>query len=375
MKIKCKKQVLLQALQTITGVAAQKDIYPILANVKIIAQDDALKLKATDLKISLTYSLSQEEFEILEPGELLISAFKFFNVVKENPDDEVILQKADTFNATIVCSDGKFKILGEEPEKFPPVPEFQEAESLEIQGADFQKLIKKTLFATTTEKTRYNLDNVLVMVLKDQLRFVATDGKRLAVCDRPCNANEALEGKDFTVPSKGLQQIDRVLNATSPEKVKLGLIENQLLFQTDEVVLSTRLADAKFPPYEKVIPKDLPHKAFLKVKDFSSALRRVCWFTDEKNKSIELGFSSDSLKLFANDEGAGEASLEMPVVFEGDPFDIKFNPDFFNDMLKIIDSPEVTVFLKDFASPAMIKDGEDFQYVVLPIKPQEVAGE
>lgn len=371
MKIKCQKQVLLQALQTITGVATQKDIFPVLANVKVIANDNALQLKATDLKISLTYSLDDKDYEILEPGELLISAYRFFNVVKENPDENIVLEKSDTFNAKITCSDGSFKILGEDPSKFPPLPEFKEAESLEILGSDFQKLIKKTLFATTAEKTRYSLDNVLVLTFEDSLRFVATDGKRLAICDRPCE-NISLKDREFIVPSKGLQQIDRVLSATSPEKVKLGLIENQLLFQTKEVVLSTRLAEAKFPPYEKVIPKDLSHKAFLKVKDFSSALRRVCWFTDEKNKSIELSFSSNSLKLFANDEGTGEASLEMPVVFEGEPFDIKFNPDFFNDMLKVVDSSEITVFLKDFASPAMIKDGEDFKYVVLPIKPQDI---
>lgn len=374
MKIKCQKQVLLQALQTVTGVAAQKDIYPVLANVKVIADGDSLQLKATDLKISLTYSLSSNSYEIMEPGELLISAYRFFNVVKENPDESIILEKSDMFNAKITCSDGNFKILGEEPNKFPPIPEFGEAESLEVLGVDFQKLIKKTLFATTTEKTRYSLDNVLVLTFDDKLRFVATDGKRLAICDRPCE-NTTLKEREFTVPSRGLQQIDRVLSATSPEKVKLGLIDNQLLFQTEEVVLSTRLAEAKFPPYEKVIPKDLPHKAFLKVKDFSSTLRRACFFTDEKNKSIELSFSSDTLKLFANDEGTGEAFLKMPVVFEGEPFDIKFNPDFFNDMLKVVDSPEVTVFLKDFASPAMIEDGEDFRYVVLPIKPQEAGNE
>ncbi len=369
MKVKCNRQSLLQALQTIIGVVTQKDIYPILGNVRVSAFDGNLLFKATDLKISLTYSLPVSQFEILEEGELLIAAQKFFNVIKEAPDEEVEVEK-NNYDARIICKDGKFVILGEEPDKFPNVPEFQESNFIEIEGKDFQKLIRKTLFSTTTERTRYDLDNILLIISEDSLRFVATDGKRLAICDRPCTGGEGIDVREVTVPCKGLQQIDRVLSTTSPDKVRLGFMENQLLFHTPEVVMSTRLSEAKFPPYQKVIPQGLPYKAFLNVKDFTSALRRVCWFTDEKNKSIELSFTPEKLKLFAMDEGAGEASLEMPVVYEGEAFDIKFNPDFFLDMLKIADSSDVTILLKDFASAALIKEGDDFQYVVLPIKPQ-----
>lgn len=369
MKIKCSKQPLLKALQSVTAIATQKDLYPVLENVKIVARDNTISLQATDLKISLTYLL-QEQITIIEPGEMLICAAKLYNLVKETPDAEISLEQ-DNLNGVLVCQDGKFCIWGEDTSKFPEIPKFQDQAALEIGGEDFQTLIKKTLFATTTEKTRYDLDNVLITVNEDKLRFVATDGKRLALCEKKCKIVGDVPKKPVTVPNKGLQQIEKVLTTTSPATVTLNFLENQLLFRTNEITLSTRLSDAKFPPYEKVIPKGLAHKITLVTKDFASALRRVCILADEKNKIVEVSLTAKSMKLFAMGEGTGEATLEMPIEFTGEPFTIKFNPNFLLDVAKVVVSENLEVLLQDSSSAVLIKDGEDFQYILLPIKVED----
>ena len=370
MKIKSQKQAFLKALQTVSAVITQRDIYPILGNVKISAQDGELLLRATDLKISLTYVFPRSKLEIIQPGELLIPALRLHNLVKETPDLDIVLERKE-FNGILACQDGQFCILGEDPEKFPEIPEFEEKASIEISGLDFQSLIKKTLFATTTEKTRYDLDNVLVKIEGDSILFVSTDGKRLALCEKKCRQLGEPQSLSFTVPSRGLQQIDRVLSATTPETVGLSFLENQLLFRTEQVLLSTRLSDAKFPPYEKVIPQNMPYEASFPSKSFASALRRVCFLADDKNKIVEIAFSSEGLRLYTMGEGTGEATVEIPVAFDGEPFDIKFNPIFLLDVLKIIEGNEMKMVLKNGKSAALIKDGEDFQYVVLPIKIEE----
>lgn len=373
MRIKCHKQTFAKALQSVNAVATQRDLYPILENVRISATDKGFFLKATDLKISLTYLFPREQVEIFEPGELLIPAFKLQSLVKETPDAQVTLEKKD-FNGVLTCQDARFCILGEDPAKFPEIPEFQEKSVLEISGEDFQKMIKKTLFATTSEKTRYDLDNVLVNVLGDTIRFVATDGKRLALCDRKCKALGEVANNRFTVPSKGLQQIEKVLNTTNPPLVALSILDNQLLFRTNEFILSTRLSDAKFPPYERVIPKNFTATTSCAIKDFGSALRRVCVLTDEKNKIVEMVFSANKLKIFAVGEGTGEATVEIPAQFSGTPFDIKFNANFLLDMIKVAESSQLEISGLDGQSAVLVKDGEDFQYVVLPIKMEEKVG-
>ena len=370
MKIRCQKQIFLKALQSINAVATPRDLYPVLENVRITATKDQLLLRATDLKISLTYFFTKDQVEILESGELLIPALRLQNLVKETPDNDIVLEQ-DGLNGILTSQNSRFCILGEELDKFPEIPEFQEQPLLEIGAEDFQKLIKKTLFATTAEKTRYDLDNVLVCLQEQGIRFVATDGKRLALCDRKCQLLGQAANPKFTVPSKGLQQIEKVISATTPDKVLLSLVNNQLLFRTSDILLSTRLSEAKFPPYERVVPKNLPFSITFAVKDFSSALRRVCILTDEKNKIVEISFTATMAKFFSMGETTGEASVEIPVAFSGIPFTIKFNANFLLEMVKVVENTEIEMWLQDGQSPVLIKDGTDFQYVVLPIKIEE----
>ena len=361
---------MLRALQTISGIAIQRDIYPVLENVKITSCENKLILRATDLKISATYTIAADQVSIIDPGELLLPAQKLYNLVKETPDEEIVIEQ-DGLNGILITGDGRFCLLGENGQNFPEIPDFQEQTAIEIFGEDFRKLIKKTLFATTPEKTRYDLDNVMVDIIEDTLRFVATDGKRLALCDKKYQAVGEIASKSFTVPAQGLQQIDRVLSATTPEKVKLSFVENQLLFRTEDVVLSTRLSDAKFPPYKRVMPQNLPYKATLQPKDLTSALRRVCLLADEKNKIVEMWFTPTTLKLYSRGEGTGEANVELPMVYDGEEFKVKFNPQFFLDALKVIEGKELDMLLQDSQSAILLKDGDDFQYIVLPIKVEE----
>lgn len=370
MEIKCRKQSLVKALQTVNAVATSRDVYPILENVKISALEKRLFFRATDLKISLTYDFPASQVEIAEEGELLVPALRLYNLVREIGDAEIVL-KSREFNGVIACQDGHFTIQGEDPAKFPEIAEFHEEAAIEISGEDFQRLIKKTLFATTPEKTRYDLDNVLGEITGEQIRFVATDGKRLALCARPCKKTGAIADTKFTVPSKGLQQIEKILSATTPPTVMLNFLENQLLFRTPEVILATRLADVKFPPYERVLPKSLPLSVSLMLKDFASALRRVCLLADEKNKIVELSFTPGVLKFHTMGEGMGEGLVDVPMNYQGERLDIKFNPNFLLDVVKVIESAEIKIFLQDGQSAALLKDGEDFQYIILPIKLEE----
>lgn len=369
MKFKCPKIKLVKALNTIVGITTNKD-YPILENVKIsVSKDKRILLQATDLKISLTYAIEADDLEIIKEGNILLSAQKLFNLIKATPENDISISQ-DNLDGIINCKDGKFTIKGEEVEKFPDIQKFEEENYVTVDGENFQKLIKKTIFVPTTEKTRYDLNNVLINIEDEKICFVATDGKRLALSEKKFQEKTLESGKSLTVPARGLQQIDRVISATAPKTVQISILENQLLFQTTEVILSTRLSDGKFPPYEKVIPKDLPYKAKVMKKDLLSGLKRVCLLADEKNKIVELLFEKNILKLYTASKSAGTASLEIPLKYEDEPFNIKFNPDFFMDVLKIFDSEEIEMLVKDGKSAILICE-EDFKYVALPIKIEE----
>ncbi len=383
MKIKCPRQSFLKPLQICSGLVTPKELYNICQFVRISAVNNKIVLQATDLKISFTYNMPMDGVTIEREGELLLPASRLFMLVKETHEEEILLEqesvkeKESLVNGIITTKDGKFKILGEDIGKFPEIPEFKDEESFEISGENFSKLINKTIFATTTERTRYDLENVLIdLNIEGVVRFAATDGKRLAYCDHKPSIIGKTAKKRYTVPNIGLRQIEKIINTLSPKEVKFNFIDNHFVFLTNDVVLSTRLSDGVFPPYEKVIPDKFPHKGKISVKEFTSALRRITVLEDEKNRVIELNFTDKNVNISVQNDAVGNAEINMPIDFSFGTnitsLAIRFNPTFLQDALKCINNNEAEIELKDNKSALFIKDGEDFRYVVLPIRMSEV---
>jgi len=366
MKLRIKKNALNFALKSIKAIAHKSSGLSFLESVHLSTIDKELILKATDLKTTIAYTLVSNELEIIEPGELVLNALSFFSAVKETPDEEILIDQQG-FNAALIIEDGKILIQGADPKEFPKIPQFEDKYDIEMLGDDFKKLIKKTLFVTTNKKTRYDLDNVLVDILEDKIRFVATDGKRLAIFDRPYKAIGEVINKQLTVLAQALKQINLILSATTPETVMLSFLDRHLLFCTKEFILSTRLSDAKFPPYQKVIPSELPYWAKINRKDFTLAIKRVCRKLKKSEQDFEtisltLAFSKNEIKFIGL---LGE--ITKKIWFNGEPFSIIFNSDFLLELLKYLTGHELRLQVRDGHS-AMIISEEGYKYIVLPIK-------
>ncbi len=379
-KFKCPKEMLLKPLAIASSIANQKDLYPICQNVRITSIENRLVFRSSDLKIALTYTMPNEGVTIEGEGDLLLPAGLLYNLVKETPEDEIIIEdesskekKAKQKNAVLIAKDGRFLLLGEDARKFPDIPEFKEDAAIQLAGSDLLKLIKKTVFATTQERTRYDLSSVLMdfQAKPGALRLAATDGKRLAFCERAYQMNGQVSLKNVTVPSTGFQQIERMLSTLGPEKVQLCFQQSHLIFRTENLLVSTRLTDSIFPPYEKVIPQEFPHHGKIAVRELTTALRRVVVLAEEKNKIVTLSFSPNLLRLSASSDMSGEATIDMPIAYEGEPVEICFNPNYLSEALKIAESAQINIELQNKDSALVIKDGEDFHYIVLPIRIRE----
>jgi len=365
MKSIINKKALLKALESLKGITKKSRLYPILENVRLTTLENTLLLRATDLRTSISYTIPKEDVYILNDGELLLPSLELYNIIKETPDIEVMLE-SEVFNGKLTTEGGIFCILGENPQKFPEMPEFDEKGTIEISGDDFKKLIKKTLFATTSEKTRYDLDNVLIEIIGDVIRFVSTDGKRIAICEKKYIAFTEIIDNRFTVPALGLQQIEKVISATKPEKVTLSFSESQLIFRTNDVLLIIQLSEVRFPPYEKVIPIALPYKAIIPSKEFLSVLKRICFLTDKKNKTIEIFFSNGKIDVFPIRDNNVTGNFTLPVEYNGNDLSIKFNPNFLLDFLKVIDSKKISISLESKEHAILLQDDDDFRYILLP---------
>ncbi|MEM7682989.1 MAG: DNA polymerase III subunit beta [Planctomycetota bacterium] len=366
MKAICDRGALMDALGLIGGVVVARTPKPVLACVKLVAEDGKLTLSATDLDVAI--NLSTARVEVQEPGEALVPADKFQSIVRESIDPTLALE-TDQNQTTITGQDSKFILHGHAPGEFPQPPAFEGDADFEVAASDLHRLIAMTIFATAKENSRYAINGVLVEREGKNLAVVATDGHRLAVARGLCvKAND--EKRNAIVPTKALHLLMRLFD-DGDQSVRVRVADNQVLFAADHAVLSSNLVEGNFPPYRDVIPKDGDRKATLETDRFISAVRRAALLTNEESKGVRMGFSEDGLTISsrAPEMGEAEINVEMPE-FTGEAMEIGFNPAYLLDALKVVDQDKVQLDMKGSAKPGVLKTGNDFLYVVMPVNLQ-----
>lgn len=367
MKVICDRGALVESLNLVGGVIVSRTPKPALTCVKLTAEaGGGLTLSATDLEVAVR--LTTPRVEVQKPGDALIPADKFSQIVRESIDSTLTLATEQDV-AHITGQDSKFKIFGQPAGDFPPLPEFTGDADFEIPAADLHRLIAMTIFATARENSRYAINGVLVEREGNKLVVVATDGHRLAMAKGSCKAASS-EARSAIVPTKALNLLLRLFD-DAEQTVKVKIIDNQILFATDEAVLSSNLVEGNFPPYKDVIPKDGDKKATLETDVFISAVRRAALLTNEESKGVRMAFGESGLTLSSRAPEMGEAEIDVSVPeYAGDPFEIGFNPAYLLDALKVLDESRVQLEFKAGNKPGILRTGPNFLYVIMPVNLQ-----
>ena len=362
MKLKCERAALYEAVQFAGALASTKMAKPILQNVKLVGEKKRLDVMATDLEVSIRFRL--ENVDISHGGAITVSASRLLGILRESPDEQMDLEVAE-HKCTIRGADSTFEMLGDDPGDFPEVPEMLATAQIEIQRSDFTDMVDRTVFASASESTRYALNGVCFVFGTNHIEMVATDGRRLAHVKRKAKGVTSDMG-NIIVPSKALQHVRRIL-AEDDKKVGMTVDDNRVVFQTSRALLSSVLVEGHFPPYKEVIPKDSDKKVTLKREAFLNAIRRAALLTTEEARSVRMDFKKGALVLTSEAPEAGKAEVKLGVEYGGDDLSIAFNPTFLIDVLRVIASEDVVMEMKDGTRPAVIHDGSDYIYVVMPI--------
>lgn len=367
MKVICNRGALLEALLMAGNVVAARTPKPVLQCVKLTAADNALTIAATDLEVAIRYSDAQVQIE--QAGEALLPADKLRDIVRESVDDTLSIELAGE-QAVIKGQDSKFTIYTQNPREFPPVPDFEGQADFEIAGGHLKQLIGQTLFAAAKESTRYAFNGVLVVAKGKKINLVSTDGRRLAQAKGDLS-NEKLpkDGARAIVPAKALQLMDKLIDDPDAP-VAFQIRENQVIFHTADATLTSNLVEGQFPPYEDVIPKDTDKKMTAGTADFLSAVRRAALLTTEESKGVRLTFNKNGLKLQSRSPESGEAEVNFACKFEGGDVEIGFNPQFLTEALRVVDTDEITLELTAPNRPGLLKGGQNFLYVIMPVNLQ-----
>ena len=332
----------------------------------IQVEDGGVELRSTDMELGLRVRLDaqpEQSGSVVLPGRLLL------DVVRALPQDQLTLEyRSSQHDVQVVCGSARFQLRTLPPEDFPKLPDPPGDDVLRMPAAAFVETIARVARSASRDETRPHLTGVLVSAQERELRMVATDSYRLSV--KETTLDSPLSGSvEANVPARTLQELGRIASGAGADTIGVSATENQVIFTVDDVVLSSRLVEGRFPNYQQLLPDAYEHELRLGRNELVEVVRRISLLA-QKNAPLRLRFSEGSLDVSAQTPDVGEASESLPVPFKGEPLEIGFNPEFFRDGLESAESDELLLKLISPLRPGLIQSGDDggFLYLVMPIR-------
>ncbi len=366
MKLALSTSELLSQLQTVTRVASTRSAVQALSGVMISATDAGTELLATDMEVGLRVPLAAE---VARVGEAVLPARLLLDVVRTLPSERLTLElRAAEQDVELLCGGALFHLRTLRTEDFPSLPRAGTDTHVTVPANAFVQTVERVARSASRDETRPVLTGILISATDRELRMVATDSYRLSV--KRTELEVPLQGSlEANVPARALQELTRIAQQSQGAEITAGVGQNQVVFELDGVVLSSRLIDGQFPNYRQLIPESVEHELRLATSEFSDVVRRMSLLA-QKNAPLRLAFGEGELTVSAQTPDVGEASETIPVPFHGEPFDIGFNPEFLRDGVESIDTDELVLKLISPLRPGLIEspDSGDFVYLVMPIR-------
>lgn len=369
MELTVDRDAFAKGLGWIQSVVEKRSTMPILSNVLLRGSGNELKIIATDLEVGIEGIIPAE---IKGEGGVTLNARKMYDIIKEMPPGSIYLSVEDNFRTEIKGEKGVFHLMGTNESEYPPLPEYSKDSFLEIPAETFKEMIEKTIFAASTEETRYNLGGIYCQITeeKDKIRMVATDGHRLCMITRNVeNADKMNLDKGLIIPRKGFNELRRLLSE-SVEKTSLSVISNNVIFNVENVTIIMRIMEGEYPDYTRVIPTDNDQIVEVNREQIIESLRRVSVISEEKTRGIKLTFEKGKIIIESQNPELGDAKEEIEVNSKVEGIDIGFNAKYLLEAFAALKGEKVKIKLKDSLSSGLLESDEDEGYlcVIMPMR-------
>ena len=353
MKLICDKDKILKAINSVVKGVASKTTMPILEGILIQTNENEIKLTTYDLEIGIEYIM---ESNVIEQGSTVVNAIMFSEIIRKLPNTEISISLNEKNLLEIECEGSLYKLATMNPDEFPELPKIAVENSIEIEQNTLKNMIRKTIFAVSSEENRPIFTGCLFEVKENKLNVVAVDGFRAVI------------------PGRTLNEVNKII-LDSFDKIKIGISKNQALFEMDNCKIVTRVLDGEFLNYANVIPSTWETRIRVNKNAMQDCFERISLISSssiekEKKYPVKVCVEIGKVTISCTNQ-TGDAKEEMYVTTEGKNLEAGFNPKYFLDSFKAIDDEEVFVDFGSSISPCIIRpveEGGDYIYMVLPIR-------
>ncbi len=364
MKFSAQRETLLGPLQAVAGVVERRQTMPILANFLLVAGSGRLAVTATDLEVEL---VADVELDVATDGEITVPGRKLLDICRALPEGATVSCSSDGQRMVIRSGKSRFTLSTLSADDFPTVDDIAAEQSITLEQSALKRLLDKTHFSMAHQDVRYYLNGLLLDVRGNQLKAVATDGHRLALCEAPM-ARSATADQQVIVPRKGVLELQRLLGSDGDVTIAIGT--NHLRVSLVGIRFTSKLIDGRFPDYDRVIPKDSAGQVTADRESLRRALQRAAILSNEKYRGIRLAASSDVVTIQAHNPEQEEAEEQVDVTYAGPDVEIGFNVNYLLDALGGVDGDEVILGVTDGNSSSLVQQpgDESLKYVVMPMR-------
>ncbi|PJK09145.1 DNA polymerase III subunit beta [Lysobacteraceae bacterium NML95-0200] len=364
MRFSLQREVLLKSLSQVVNVIERRQTLPVLSNLLVQVEDNHILLTGTDLEVEM---VSRCEAQEAENGETTIPARKFFDIVRALPDGSKVRVEQTGDKVEVRAGKSRFSLMSLPAKDFPSIEEMDATDQVQLAEAALKELIERTAFSMAQQDVRYYLNGLLFDFREQDLRCVATDGHRLALCET--TLEQTGPKRKIIVPRKGVHELQRLLEG-GERSVSLEIGRSHIRVKRDDVTFTSKLIDGNFPDYEAVIPIGADKKITVDREALRAALDRTKILSNEKYRGVRVEISPNLLKVQSNNPEQEEAQDEVEAETPVDGLAIGFNVNYLLDALGALRDEKVVISMRDANSSALVQEASNnrSRHVVMPLR-------
>ena len=371
MKLKIKKDILLENLSNVSKAISTKNIIPVLSGIKFDLKKDGLYLTASDNDITIQAFIKNKDIENIESeGSIVLQGRYILEIIRKLPGEIITLEVVDEYKVWINSNASEFNLNAINPADFPQNNINETKMPIIISKKDLKDIINQTAFATSTQESRPLLTGINFKINKETIECTATDSYRLS--KKILNINNNLEDNfNIVIPCKNLLELTKIIGDDS-SNIELHIFNNKILFKFDNILFQSRLLNGTYPDTSKLIPTEFALKIKAPLQELYDVIDRASLLASDKEKNIiKLETKNNTLMISSNSPEVGRVEESLEVLKESDnDIIISFSSKYMMDALKAIKSNDVVLLFNSEIKPIIIKDTKnpDITELILPIR-------
>ncbi len=372
MKLTCLQENLSRGLNIVGKAVSTRSTLPVLGNVLLATDQSRLKLAATNLELGINCWIGAR---IEEKGAITLPARTLVDMVNAFTAEKVSMElNVRSKSLRLTCGRSEANIKGIDAEEFPLIPE-SEPDGVEIPSGAFGEMITKTAFAAAADESRPILTGVLVKFDGERVTMAAADGFRLSVAYSRLGS-PVDEPFTLIIPANSLKELNRICgDQEQPIRLTLPAGRGQVIFAIKDVDLVSQLIDGAFPDYDQIIPTSHATRTVVATSEMLAACKAADIIAREAAHTARIRILPDDeltpghMVVAAMSAETGDNETEIDALVDGDPVEVAFNVRYLNEVLSVIETPQVAVETVSESNPGVIRPvgNDDFVHVIMPM--------